>query len=92
MPAGQTLEIMKEIIHGLQQSELTNMNLANQLSHQEIRSAANLNQNIGSVPDLAQQANQAAAILKKIAGNEDNAVQQLAKLEQMVAQLQEQVH
>jgi DNA-binding MarR family transcriptional regulator len=92
MPTGQTLEIMREIIHGLRQSESTNMNLANQLSHQEIRSAANLNQNIGSIPDLAQQANQAAAILKQIANNEDNMVRQLDRLEQMVTELQKQVH
>lgn len=92
MPAGQTLEIMMEVIHGLRQSELTNMELANRLSHQEVRNAANLNQNVGNVSDLAQQANQAAASLKQIANNEDNAVQQLAKLEQMVAELQRELH
>jgi methyl-accepting chemotaxis protein len=92
MPAGQTLEIMKEMIHGLRQSELTNMELANRLSHQEVRNAANLNQNIGSIPDLAQRANQTAVFLKQIANNEDNAVQQLAKLEQMVAELQREIH
>lgn len=92
MPAGQTLEIMKEIIHGLHQSELTNMDLTNRLSHQEVRNAANLNQNIGSIPELAQRANQVAAVLKQIANNEDNAAQQLAKLEQMVAELQRELH
>jgi hypothetical protein len=92
MPAGQTLEIMKAIIHGLRQSELANMNLANQFSHREVKTAANLNQNVGSIPDLAQQANEAAAVLKQIADNEDNALQQLTKLEQMVTDLQNQVH
>ena len=91
MSAGQTLEIMKEIINGLRQSESDNFKLASRLSHQEARNAANLNQNTGSIPDLAQQANNTAAILKQIANSEDNAVQQLEKLEQMVVELQKQV-
>lgn len=92
MAAGPALEIMKQIIQGLRQSELANLDLANRLSHQEVRDAANLNQNIGSIPDLARQANQMAADLKQIANNEDNAVRQLEKLEQMVAQLQREIH
>ena len=92
MSAGPALEIMKEIVQGLRQSELANRDLANRLSQQEVKNAANLNQNIGSIPDLARQANQMAADLKQIANNGDNAVQQLAKLEQMVDELQKEVH
>ena len=85
-----TIQTIRNVVDSLRQSELNNANLAQQLFHQEVTEAADLNRNIGKVPDMAQRDKKAADILYQFADAEKNAVQQLDLLDQMLNDLQRQ--
>jgi hypothetical protein len=85
-----TIQTMRKVVDSLRQSELNNSNLAQQLFQQEVSEAADLNNNIGNIPDMAQRDKIAADILHRFADAEKNAVQQLDLLDKMLVDLQKQ--
>lgn len=82
-----TLDVMKNIIDGLRRNELQNAGLAIRLSEEQIQTASRLNQNIGNVAELAQNAQELAGTLRQFADAENNAAVQLGKLAEIVASL-----
>jgi hypothetical protein len=77
---------------GLRQTEIQNSSLAGNWYQKEIKQAANLNNNIGSVPEMAGHANQLAGVLQQFHGSANHAVFQLENLEQMLDELEHQLH
>jgi hypothetical protein len=86
-----TIQTMRKVVDSLRQSEQNNSNLAQQLFQQEVSEAADLNNNIGNVPEMAQRDKKAANILHQFADVEKNAVQQLDLLDKMLVDLQKQL-
>lgn len=87
MSATDTIQIMRNIIRDLRQTELQNARLAGELSQEEVRTAAALNQNIGNVAELAAKDRRLAGALHDFADAGTHAAQQLAQLETMLDQL-----
>lgn len=85
--SGNTLDVMRNIIDGLRQTELQNAGLALRLSQEQIKTASDLNQNIGNVAALAQQAQKLAGELRRFSDDENNAAAQLGKLAEIVSSL-----
>ncbi len=83
-----TITTMRNIIHQLKQTEGQNANLAGNWAHEEIKQAAALNNNIGSVPELAGRADQLAGILQQIYNSASSASKQLDDLEKMLNELE----
>lgn len=83
-----TIRVMRSIIHNLRQTEIQNAGLASNWAHEEIKQAAELNNNIGNVPELAQSANQLAGVLHQFNNSANQAASQLGNLEKMLDELE----
>ena len=75
---------MRNIIHQLRQTQIQNANLAGKWAHEEIKKAADLNNNIGNIPELVQRADQLAGVLQEIYNSASSASWQLDNLEKML--------
>ncbi len=75
---------MRNIIHELRQTQIYNANLAGKWAREEIKQAADLNNNIGNVPELAQRADQLAGVLQEIYNSASSASWKLDNLEKML--------
>jgi hypothetical protein len=84
-----TIHVMRSIIHNLRQTEIQNADLASNWAHTEIKQAAELNNNIGNVPEMAQNANQLAGVLHQFNNSANQAAFQLGNLEKMLDELKE---
>ena len=87
MSHSDKIQIMRNIIWDLRRTELQNARLAGELSQQEVRTAAELNQNVGNVKALAEQNRQLAGALQRFETDGTQAAQQLANLETLLEQL-----
>jgi hypothetical protein len=87
-----TISMMRNVIQNLRQTEVQNSGLAGNWYQEEIKQAAALNNNIGSVPEMAGHANQLARVLQQLHDSSSHAAFQLGNLEQMLGELERQVH
>ena len=84
--------MMRSVIQNLQQTEFQNANLAGNWAQTEIKQAAALNNNMGSVPEMAGHANQLAGVLQQFHNTASNAASQLGNLGHMLDELESQIH
>ncbi|HEX7713070.1 MAG TPA: hypothetical protein VF531_03535 [Bacillota bacterium] len=82
------LESIKQIVEHLHRVEQDNAALASQLAQEEYSIAADLNRNLGNVPALAANARQAAAVFSRLAADGTHAAEELAKLNEVIVQFQ----
>ncbi|HEX3047228.1 MAG TPA: hypothetical protein VHY08_20915 [Bacillota bacterium] len=87
-----TISMMRNVIQNLRQTEVQNSGLAGNWAQAEIKQAADLNNNTGSVPEMASHANQLAGVLQQFHNSANHAAFQLGNLEQMLDELEHQVH
>jgi hypothetical protein len=78
---------MRNIIHQLRQTQIQNANLAGKWAREEIKQAADLNNNIGNVPELAQRANKLAGVFQEIYNSASSASRQLDNMAKMLDEL-----
>ena len=83
-----TINVMRSIISNLRQTEVQSAGLANHWAHEEIKQAAELNNNIGNVPEMARHADQLAGILHQFDNSANQAAFQLGNLEKMLDELE----
>ncbi|HEX3045760.1 MAG TPA: hypothetical protein VHY08_13465 [Bacillota bacterium] len=87
-----TISMMRNVIRNLQQTESQNANLAGNWAQAEVKQAAALNNNTGSVPEMASHSNQLAGILQQFHNTANHAAFQLGNLEHMLDELEHQIH